>query len=94
MKGGTPAPTALLPVCRFIGNVCCGSELATFCPFRCAVTMETGTFVGTTEMAMPGPGALMRDRGFVVPTGHVLTRFCGDREDPLLQDWNQWPSWF
>ena len=48
VNGRTPAPTALLPVCRFIG-----SEVATFCPFRCAVTMETGTLVGTTEMAMP-----------------------------------------
>lgn len=53
LNGWTPAGATLPPVCRLMGDVCSGSEVATFCPLMCAVTMETGVLAGTTEMAMP-----------------------------------------
>lgn len=48
----------------------------------CAVTIETGALAGTTEMAMPWLGVLMRDSGLVVPTGQLLTAsFCERQRD-------------
>lgn len=65
-------------VWRLMGDVWSVSELNAFCPLMCAVTMETGVFAGTTEMAMLWLGGLMRARGLaVVPTGQLLTAsFC------------------
>lgn len=65
-------------VWRLMGDVWSVSELNAFCPLMCAVTMETGVFAGTTEMAMLWLGGLIRARGLaVVPTGQLLTAsFC------------------
>lgn len=65
-------------VWRLMGDVWSVSELNAFCPLMCAVTMETGVFAGTTEMAMLWLGGLMRARGLAaVPTGQLLTAsFC------------------
>lgn len=65
-------------VWRLMGDVGSVSELNAFCPLMCAVTMETGVFAGTTEMAMLWLGGLMRARGLAaVPTGQLLTAsFC------------------
>lgn len=65
-------------VWRLMGDVWSVSELNAFCPLMCAVTMETGVFAGTTEMAMLWLGGLIRARGLAaVPTGQLLTAsFC------------------